>query len=130
MRMAPALAQCLALCLALFAFAPGHGFAQELAEVRVDKSAAGDLYVRKRPPVPEGPRLPKILRKRLLKVEKKVDAKRDEAIGLLRSFLASKPTGEGRAEGLFKLAELLWEDTRRRYLIATERYDRKIEACR
>ena len=113
--------------------ASGHlsrAVAQDLSEVRLDKSAAGDLYVKKRPPVPEAPKLPKILRKRLLKVEKKVDEKRVEAIGLLREFLDSDPTGDGRAEGLFKLAELLWEDTRHRYLASMESYDRALEKCR
>jgi hypothetical protein len=103
--------------------------AQELSEVQLDKSAASDLYVKKRPSAPEGPRLPKILQKRLLKIEKKVDQKRNEAIGLLKEFLASGPTGDGRAEGLFKLAELLWEDARRIYLIWLDKFDRKLESC-
>ena len=101
-------------------FGGGLALAQDVSEVRLDKSAAGDLYVRKRPPNPEAPKLPRILRTRLLKVEKKVDAKREEAIGLLRDFLKSDPTGDGRAEGLFKLAELLWEDSRRKYLVDME----------
>lgn len=108
----------------------GQADAQELSEVQLDKSAASDLYVKKRPPVPEGPRIPKILRKRLLKVEKEVDKKRAEAIKLLNEFLDSGPTGDGRAEGLFKLAELVWEDARRVYLIKMDRFDRKLEACR
>lgn len=104
--------------------------AQDLREVEVDKSAAADLYVKKRPPIPESPRLPKILEKRLLRTEKQVDTKRQEAIGLLREFLASKPTGDGRAEGLFKLAELLWEDARHQYIAQLDRYERRLEACR
>ncbi len=120
----------LSTCIAGSALLAAPIRAQDLSEVRLDKSAAGDLYVRKRPPVPEAPKLPKILRKRLLKVEKKVDAKRDEAIGLLREFLKSGPTGDGKAEGLFKLAELLWEDSRRQYLVNMERYDRALEKCR
>ena len=108
----------------------GEAVAQELVEVQLDKSASSDLYVKKRPSVPEGPRLPKILQKRLLKVEKKVDQKRAEAIKLLNEFLDSGPTGDGRAEGLFKLAELVWEDSRRVYLIKMDKYDRKLEYCR
>lgn len=122
------LAASLALCL--LPLAPHEAIAQDLSEVRLDKSAATELYVRKRPAVPESPKLPKFLQTRLLKVEKQVDSKRDEAIGLLREFLASKPTGDGRAEGMFKLAELVWEDTRRKYLIGMELYDKKLEACR
>ena len=99
-------------------------------EVETDKSAAADLYVKRRPPVPESPRLPPELEKRLVRAERAADAKRDEAIRLLRQFLASKPTGDGRAEGLFKLAELLWEDARRTYITRMDAWERKVEACR
>src|SRR5690606_9325732 len=40
------------------------------------------------------------------------------------------PRGDIRAEGLFKLAELLWEESRRTFLINMDRYERKLEACR
>ncbi|HEU4729271.1 MAG TPA: tetratricopeptide repeat protein, partial [Kofleriaceae bacterium] len=43
--------------------------------------------------------------------------------------LDSKPTGESRAEGTFKLAELLWEESRRLYLIKMDEFSRALEAC-
>ena len=103
--------------------------AKEVA-VETDKSAAADLYVKKRPPVPESPRLPKEMQARLQRAERGADGKRAEAIGLLREFLASKPTGDGEAEGLFKLAELLWEDGRRKYITRMDAWSRRAEACR
>jgi TolA-binding protein len=99
-------------------------------EVEVDKSATRDLYIRKRPPVPESPRIPKRLLPLIAKKEKQRDGKRKEAIGLLEQFLRSKPTGAGRAEGLFKLAELLWEDARAEYVKDMTTYDRRVERCR
>ena len=99
-------------------------------EVELDKGAAKDLYVSRRPPIPEAPRIPKELLALLEKKEKQANAKRAEAIKLLEQFLASRPTGDSRAEGLFKLAELLWEDTRRRYVADMDAYERKVEACR
>ena len=109
---------------------PTSGFAQAPSEVEIDQSAAKDLYVSRRPPVPDSPKIPKELQSLLEKKEKQADEKRDEAIGLLRTFLKSKPVGESRAEGLFKLAELLWEDSRRQYILATDVYERKLERCR
>jgi TolA-binding protein len=99
-------------------------------EVELDKSAAKDLYVSRRPPTPSSPRIPKELLALLEKKEKQANAKRDEAIKLLKSFLATRPTGDSRAEGLFKLAELLWEDTRRQYIADMDAYERKLERCR
>jgi cellulose synthase operon protein C len=106
--------------------------AQSVHEVAVemDKSPAADLYVKRRPPAPESPRLPRVLEERLAYVEGRADLKREEAIRLLRQFLASKPTGQGRAEGLFKLAELLWEDGRRKYIARMDVYERRVEGCR
>ena len=98
--------------------------------VQVEQSASADLYVKRRPPAPESPRLPDFLEKRLERTEHAADQKRDEAIHLLRQFLASGPTGEGRAEGLFKLAELLWEDQKRAFTGKMDRYTRGVEACR
>ena len=95
----------------------------------MDKSGA-DLYVKRRPLAPESPRLPRILQEELVQVEGRADAKRDEAIRLLRQFLAARPTGLGRAEGLFKLAELLWEDGRRKYIARMDVYERRVEGCR
>jgi tetratricopeptide (TPR) repeat protein len=99
-------------------------------QVEVDKSAAADLYVKRRPLAPESPRLPRMLQEELVAVEGRADAKRAEAIRLLRQFLAAKPTGLGRAEGLFKLAELLWEDARRKYISRMDLHERQVEACR
>jgi cellulose synthase operon protein C len=102
----------------------------QLSEVRLDRGPASDLYIRKRPPVPEPPRIPDELRVMLEETEQRADAKRTEAIGLLRAFLDSNPTGDGRAEALFKLAELLWEESRRTYIARMDRYERRLEACR
>ncbi len=48
----------------------------------------------------------------------------------MRAFLASNPRGEAHADGLFKLAELLWEDARRGFVARMDRYERALEACR
>lgn len=116
-----------ALALALSAAA---AWAQKPAqELDVQRGPAAELYIRKRPPAPEAPVLSDELRKLLNSTEKKRDEKRLEAIGLLRQFLDSKPTGEAKAEGMFKLAELLWEEARRLYLIHMEDYGRALEKC-
>ncbi len=122
----------LALAACALVGIPGTALASDAPpqEVKLDKSAASDLYIARRPTSPRTPKLPKILRKRLKKAEKGVIRKRNEAISLLRDFLDSSPTGSGKAEGLFKLAELLWEDSRRVYLVEMDRYDRKLEQCR
>src|SRR5262245_47277116 len=96
-------------------------------EIEVNRGPAQELYIRKRPPTPEAPILSKELKRLLASTEKKRDDKRLEAIGLLRGFLQSKPTGESRAEGVFKLAELLWEEARRTYLIRMDEFSRGME---
>ncbi len=98
-------------------------------QVSTVRGPASELYIRKRPPTPEAPVLSKQLKKLLRSTEKRRDNKRLEAIGLLRQFLASDPTGEARAEGTFKLAELLWEEARRLYLIKIEEFGREVERC-
>lgn len=109
--------------------APGAARAQ-LGEVQLERGPAADLYVSKRPAVPESPTLPPELEGLLATKEKARDAKRSQAIDLLRGFLEAKPTGDSRAEGLFKLAELLWEEARIDYVAKMDKYDRKLEACR
>ncbi|HEY5928560.1 MAG TPA: tetratricopeptide repeat protein [Kofleriaceae bacterium] len=105
-------------------------FGQKQAkELDVQRGPAAELYIRKRPPAPEAPVLSQELKKMLLTTEKKRDEKRLEAIGLLRAFLGSNPTGEVRADGMFKLAELLWEESRRTYLIKMDDYGRALEKC-
>jgi tetratricopeptide (TPR) repeat protein len=105
-------------------------FAQKQAqEVDVQRGPTAQLYIRKRPPTPEAPVLTEELKKLLNATEKHRDDKRLEAIGMLREFLDSKPTGESRAEGMFKLAELLWEESRRLYLIKMDDFSRAIEKC-
>lgn len=99
-------------------------------EVEIDRGPTAELYIRKRPPAPVAPALSDELQKLLLATETKRDEKRLEAIKLLRTFLASTPQGESRADGTFKLAELLWEEARRTYLLAVEDYSRKLEGCR
>jgi cellulose synthase operon protein C len=121
---------CLVAVLATLAPAAARAQRAHEVEVDTDKSPAADLYVRRRPPAPESPHLPRVLAEQLDYVEGQVDLKRDEAIRLLRQFLAGNPTGAGRADGLFKLAELLWEDSRRKYIARMDAYDRKVEGCR
>jgi len=110
---------------------PALAFAQakQPTEIDVQRGPASELYIRKRPPAPEAPILSAELKKMLTSTEKKRDAKRIEAIGLLRAFLGSNPTGEVRAEGMFKLAELLWEESRRVYLVRMDDYGRALEKC-
>jgi TolA-binding protein len=102
----------------------------QMAEVNLDRGPASELYLRKRPPVPEAPVLAPELEKMLNATVKQRDAKRVEAISLLREFLAGKPEGAARADGMFKLAELLWEDSRRLYLVKMDRYERALEKCK
>ncbi|MEJ7602715.1 MAG: tetratricopeptide repeat protein [Kofleriaceae bacterium] len=117
------------LLLALM-LAPQLAGAQAPArEVQVTRGPASELYIRKRPPTPEAPVLNAELKKLLVTTEKRRDDKRLEAIGLLRGFLAAKPSGEARAEGMFKLAELLWEEARRLYLVRMDEFGRAIEKC-
>ena len=102
----------------------------QMAEVNLDRGPASELYLRKRPPVPEAPVLAPELEKMLNATVKQRDAKRVEAIALLREFLAGKPEGSVRADGQFKLAELLWEDSRRIYLVNMDKYERALERCK
>ena len=120
----------LALTIAL-ALVPSVASAQKAApqEMDIQRGPAAELYIRKRPLAPEAPVLSQELRKLLNATEKKRDDKRLEAIGLLEAFLQSNPTGDAKAEGMFKLAELLWEESRRLYLIAMEGYGRDLEKC-
>jgi TolA-binding protein len=102
----------------------------DMAEVDVQRGPAAELYIRKRPPAPASPVLSPELKRLLGIATKQRDAKREQAIGLLRQFLGSNPSGEAKAEGIFKLAELLWEEARRQYLIDMDRYGRALEGCR
>ena len=102
----------------------------QVAEVNLDRGPTSELYLRKRPPVPEAPVLDAELKKLLASTEKKRDERRLEAIGLLREFLEGNPEGDGRADGLFKLAELLWEEARRTYLVRMDGYERDLERCK
>nr|HEX4315505.1 tetratricopeptide repeat protein [Kofleriaceae bacterium] len=98
-------------------------------EVDTTRGPASELYIRKKPASPEAPILSAELKDLLASTEKKRDDKRLEAIGLLRDFLNGNPTGDARAEGMFKLAELLWEESRRLYLVAMDGYSRDVEKC-
>jgi cellulose synthase operon protein C len=112
------------------ALAAGSAYAQKQSrEIDVQRGPAAELYIRKRPPAPEAPILSQQLKKMLASTEKRRDEKRIEAIGLLRAFLGSNPSGEARADGMFKLAELLWEESRRLYLIKMDEYGRALEKC-
>ncbi len=113
---------------ALLAPAVAHAQKPE-REVDTSRGPSSELYIRKRPPAPEAPVLSAELKTLLASTEKRRDDKRLEAIGLLRSFLDAKPTGESKAEGTFKLAELLWEEARRLYLIKMDEFSRAVEKC-
>ncbi len=116
--------------IASLLFATSAAHAQKAAqEIDVQRGPASELYIRKRPPAPEAPILSEELKKLLASTEKRRDDKRFEAITLLRGFLSSNPTGDARAEGMFKLAELLWEESRRTYLIKMDEYGRALEKC-
>jgi tetratricopeptide (TPR) repeat protein len=116
-----------ALALALGLAGVAHA---QVAEVNLDRGPTSELYLRKRPPVPEAPVLAPELQKLLASTTKQRDDRRIEAIGLLREFLAGNPEGDARADGLFKLAELLWEEARRTYLVAMDGYERDLERCK
>lgn len=117
----------LALVLVL---APAVALAQpKPKDVDTQRGPTRELYLSKRPLAPDAPVLSTELRQLLNSTEKARDDKRLEAIGLLRAFLDSKPTGDQRAEGVFKLAELLWEESRRLYLVRMDDYARAIEKC-
>ena len=104
--------------------------AAQMGEVDVQRGPTAELYIRKRPPAPTSPTLSPELQKMLGVATAKRDAKREEAIGLLKGFLGSNPSGEAKAEGMFKLAELLWEEARHQFIVDMDRYDRALEACR
>ena len=99
-------------------------------DVELDRGPTAELYIRKRPPPPASPVIPAELQNMLTAKETAASAKRTEAIGLLRAFIGTEPTGEARAEALFKLAELLWEDARLGFLARMDQYERALEACR
>ncbi|ACY16460.1 tetratricopeptide repeat protein [Haliangium ochraceum] len=103
-------------------------FAQ--ADIEYDRGPAAELYIRKRPPPPASPTLTAELESMLTEKEAAADEKRREAIELLRAFIDTKPQGEARAEALFKLAELLWEDARVGFIARMDQYERALEACR
>lgn len=111
--------------------APSVALAQAPAskEIDVQRGPTAELYIRKRPPAPEAPVLSQDLKSLLASTEKKRDDKRLEAIGMLRQFLASNPGQDTRADGMFKLAELLWEESRRLYLIKMDDFGRALEKC-
>jgi len=112
------------------ALGPAVARAQKIdRDVDTSRGPSSELYIRKRPPAPEAPVLSAELKTILQSTEKRRDDKRLEAIGLLRNFLAAKPTGESRAEGTFKLAELLWEESRRLYLVKMDEFSRAVEKC-
>jgi len=124
-RRAPLIAAALVVCAW-----PAIAAAQKPErEVDTSRGSASELYICKRPPAPEAPVLSAELKGLLASTEKRRDDKRLEAIGLLRAFLADKPTGESKAEGTFKLAELLWEESRRLYLIRMDEFARALEHC-
>jgi tetratricopeptide (TPR) repeat protein len=102
----------------------------QMGEVDIQRGPTAELYIRKRPPAPASPTLSPELQKMLGAATIQRDAKREQAIGLLKDFLGSNPSGEAKAEGMFKLAELLWEEARRTYLVDMDHFDRALEACR
>lgn len=126
-----ALTTCISLSLSLgIGYVGVKSASAQLKEVEVDTSSAAELYIRKRPVAPETADPPQVLLDLLQKKETERDQKRLEAIGLLRAFLDDNPRGDARAEALFKLAELLWEEARRQFIVDMNGYERALEACR
>ncbi len=119
----------LLIAVAALLLTPALAQAQK-GDVDLERGPASELYIRKRPPAPESPALSAELQRLLGETEIKRDKKRTQAIAMLREFLADKPEGETRADGLFKLAELLWEEARRVYLENMDAFERKLEGCR
>ncbi len=115
--------------VALVATVTTPALADHSKELDVQRGPTSELYIRKRPPTPEAPVLSAELQDLLNKTEKRRDDKRIEAIGELRSFLTSKPIGDVKADGMFKLAELLWEEARRLFLIRMDAYGHEVEKC-
>ncbi len=115
--------------VALVATLSTPALADHSKELDVQRGPTSELYIRKRPPTPEAPVLSSELQELLNKTEKRRDDKRIEAIGELRSFLTSKPIGDVKAEGMFKLAELLWEERVGCFLIRMDEYGHEVEKC-
>ncbi|MDB4953469.1 MAG: Tetratricopeptide 2 repeat protein [Myxococcales bacterium] len=116
--------------IAAIVAASATAYAQKASgELEVQRGPASELYIRKRPPAPEAPVLSTELKELLSSTEKKRDDKRLQAIGMLREFLGGRPQGDTKAEGMFKLAELLWEESRRLYLIRMDDFSRDLEKC-
>src|ERR1700759_4543057 len=119
---------------ALLASTAAYAQGKQAQEIDVQRGPAAELYIRKRPPAPEAPVLTEELKDLLNSTAPARDNKRLEEIGLLRNFLEpkppeQKPEGDSRAEGMFKLAELLWEEARRLYLIKMDDFSRQLEKC-
>jgi tetratricopeptide (TPR) repeat protein len=115
------------LGILLLATAVAH--AQPAKEIEVNRGPTAELYIRKRPASPEAPILNAQLKALLASTDKARADKRLQAIGLLRDFLAANPNGESKADGMFKLAELLWEEARRTYLLRMDDFSRALEKC-
>jgi len=79
------------------------------------------------PPVPGGPRW---LEAQLTSREAEVERQREAAIGLLGAFLAGHPVAEERADALFRLAELQWEQAEARMLRDMRTFETDLDAFR
>ena len=119
-----------AVSLTLLILADARIAVAQVSEVNLDRGPASELYLRKRPPVPEAPILDPALKLLLASTETKRDNARIEAIALLREYLDGHPEGDAQADGLFKLAELLWEEARRDYLVRMGGFERDLERCK
>jgi TolA-binding protein len=120
-----------AALLAALLFAPAaHATAEDGDEVDLAGTPSQDLYLKKRPPTGASIPTPGELEPLLKEKEELATRKRLEAIKLLEDFLATNPTGDAAAEGLFKLAELYWEEARRQFVLQNSRYEQEVEACR
>lgn len=128
LRLAPLLAVAPAVAIAL-TVTSSAARAQSRDAPQPD-SPSSDLYLRRRPPTQAPLRLPRDLEPLLREKEREADARRREAIRLLEELIATNPQGGSAAEALFKLAELYWEEARRRYVVDMRRYEQLTEACR
>ena len=94
------------------------------------RGPTSELYIRKRPPAPEAPVLSQELKK-LLDLDREAarrEAHRGDRPAPRLPRRPSRPA-RPRAEGMFKLAELLWEESRRLYLVRMDEFARALEKC-
>jgi TolA-binding protein len=108
--------------LARYALALGLGLGLSAApDLALAQRPQNELFLSRQPDKTLSPRTTPELEKLIKEREGEVARRRQEAIKLLETFLlpdsrGRKPGGSERAEALFKLAELSWEDAKNDFL--------------